>query len=99
MGGAADAPRTEWTWSGLAWWTSQIASVTPDPTGLVLPDYAGANVRGIVPALLAPRGAPKPAWMPSVVAGADQVVLLVLDGLGWEQLQARRDIAPTHRRS
>lgn len=33
--------------------------------------------------------------MPSAVAGADQVVLLVLDGLGWEQLQARREVAPT----
>ena len=30
------------------------------------------------------RGCPPP------VAGADQVVLLVLDGLGWDQLQARR---------
>lgn len=62
----------------------------------VLPDYAGANVRGLVPALLAPAAAAAlPTWMPSVVREARQVVLLVLDGLGWEQLQERRDLAPT----
>ena len=33
--------------------------------------------------------------MPEPVAGADQVVLLVLDGLGWEQLQERLALAPT----
>lgn len=33
--------------------------------------------------------------MPEPVAGADQVVLLVLDGLGWEQLLTRRHLAPT----
>jgi hypothetical protein len=33
--------------------------------------------------------------MPQAVHDADQVVLLVLDGLGWEQLQARRHLAPT----
>jgi len=61
----------------------------------VRPDYAGPNVRGLIPALLAPAHAPMPAWMPTVVAEARQVVLLVLDGLGWEQLQARRALAPT----
>jgi hypothetical protein len=66
--------------------------VKPTP---VLPDYAGANVRGIVPALLAPRGAALPSWMPQMAAGASQVVLLVLDGLGWLQLQERRHVAPT----
>lgn len=33
--------------------------------------------------------------MPEPVTGAGQAVLLVLDGLGWEQLQERRHIAPT----
>jgi len=36
-----------------------------------------------------------PSWMPKVVHGAHQVVLLVLDGLGWHQLEERRDLAPT----
>jgi predicted AlkP superfamily pyrophosphatase or phosphodiesterase len=33
--------------------------------------------------------------MPEPVHGASQVVLLVLDGLGWEQLQDRTHLAPT----
>ena len=61
----------------------------------VRPDYAGANVRGIVPAILGPRGAAPPGWMPAAVGAARQVVLLVVDGLGWEQLQERRHLAPT----
>jgi hypothetical protein len=63
----------------------------------ILPDYAGANVRGIVPALLGPGSwnSSLPAWMPEVVSSANQAVLLVLDGLGWDQLQERRHVAPT----
>src|SRR5690606_31928615 len=36
-----------------------------------------------------------PAWLPAPAAEAEQVVLLVLDGLGWDQLQERRHLAPT----
>jgi hypothetical protein len=65
----------------------------------VLPEYAGANVRGIIPALSAPRPngmrATLPRWMPPILHDADQVVVLVLDGLGWEQLQQRPHQAPT----
>lgn len=63
----------------------------------MIPDYAGANVRGIIPALLGPGrwSDTLPSWMPEPVAKADQAVLLVLDGLGWEQFQERRDLAPT----
>lgn len=66
----------------------------PEP---ILPDYAGANIRGIVPALLGPGdwSTSLPAWMPSPVAHARQAVLLVLDGLGWDQLRERESIAPT----
>jgi hypothetical protein len=59
-----------------------------------LPDYAGACISNIVPALLEPP-AQTPSWLPAVAAEARQVVLLVLDGLGWDQLQERRHIAPT----
>jgi predicted AlkP superfamily pyrophosphatase or phosphodiesterase len=58
-----------------------------------LPDYAGACLSNVVPALLEWSEAPE--WLPAPVATADQVVLLVLDGLGWEQLQERRHLAPT----
>lgn len=70
---------------------------SPDPEGLlqsmVLPDYGGACVCNIVPALLEypPLG---DGWMPAGVAEADQVVLFVVDGLGWHQLQARAAFAP-----
>ena len=61
---------------------------------ITLPDYGGANVRGIVPALLGPHAGDLPAWIPAPVHGAGQVVLLVLDGLGWEQLRANAKSAP-----
>jgi len=60
----------------------------------VLPDYAGACITNIVPALL-DGTIDAPSWMPCAALEADQVVLLVLDGLGWDQLQARRHLAPT----
>jgi hypothetical protein len=65
----------------------------------VMPDYLGANIRGIVPALLAPPGVGWPAWIAGIgdaAATADEpTVLLVLDGLGWEQLVDHADCAPT----
>jgi predicted AlkP superfamily pyrophosphatase or phosphodiesterase len=65
--------------------------------GPIIPDYGGANVRGIIPALLGPASwtTGMPAWMPAPVASARAVVLLVLDGLGWDQLQTRRELMPT----
>ena len=65
----------------------------PEPQ-LVLPDYAGPCVAGLVPALLGPLDE-VPDWVPDLVTDAHQVVLLVLDGLGWEQLQQRRSACPT----
>jgi hypothetical protein len=53
----------------------------------VKPDYSGANVCNVVPALLGGRAGPSgtvPVWMPAAVPGARSVVLLVLDGLGWD---------------
>ncbi len=61
-----------------------------------VPDYLGGCVSNIVPAILGPRGTTQvPKWMPSVVQGARQVVLLVIDGLGWHQLQQRLGECPT----
>jgi hypothetical protein len=54
-----------------------------EPVRPVLPDYGGAWVGGIVPALL---GAADPSWLPAEVEGAGAVVLLVVDGLGWSAL-------------
>src|SRR5690625_4529883 len=58
-----------------------------------LPDYGGGCISNIVPALLEWQECPP--WLPRSVFDAEQVVLLVLDGLGWEQLQERRELAPT----
>ena len=63
-------------------------SLRPQP---VLPDYGGACITSVVPALL--RRTPQP-WLPAAATDAEQVVLLVLDGLGWKQLQERSHLAP-----
>ncbi len=62
----------------------------------VLPAYNGANLRGIMPSLLGPSGTTSlPEWFPEPVRRAHQVVVLLVDGLGWEQLTDRRHLAPT----
>ena len=66
------------------------------PTGTsppVRPDYGGPCLDAFAPALMAPPGSARP-WLPAPARDAAQVVLLVLDGLGWEQLMARLAIAP-----
>jgi predicted AlkP superfamily pyrophosphatase or phosphodiesterase len=50
----------------------------------VKPDYRGAWIGGIVPALLG--GGPSD-WLPQPATAAAGVVLLVCDGLGWEMVQ------------
>lgn len=72
-------------------------SETIKGTTPIIPDYAGANVRGIIPALLGPSTwkTSLPTWMPVAVTEATQVVLLVLDGLGWDQLQTFQHLTPT----
>ncbi len=59
-----------------------------DPDVYVVPDYAGACLSNLVPALIEWSHAPD--WLPASALAASQVVLLVLDGLGWEQLQHHR---------
>jgi predicted AlkP superfamily pyrophosphatase or phosphodiesterase len=61
----------------------------------IAPDYGGACIDSVVPALLGRFDRPAPDWLPEPARRAPQVVLLVLDGLGWEQLQERRHLAPT----
>ena len=61
----------------------------------IFPDYSGANVRAIVPTLLAPNRSADRGWMPGPVREARQVVVLVLDGLGWEQFVEFGEHMPT----
>ncbi|MGO8860623.1 MAG: alkaline phosphatase family protein [Acidimicrobiales bacterium] len=69
----------------------------PEVAQPLLPSFGGPCLTGVVPGLLGHLygSEPLPAWMPAPVAGASQVVLLVLDGLGSEQLRAREGLAPT----
>ena len=55
----------------------------------MIPDYGGRSIADLVPAI-----AGRTAMLPDVARSATQIVLLVLDGLGWNQLQARPTIAP-----
>jgi len=59
----------------------------------VLPDFAGGCLTGLIPALV--EGDTSPAWIAAEVLEAQQIILLVLDGLGWHQLQERTHITPT----
>jgi hypothetical protein len=67
----------------------------PNP---VLPDWGGPCLHRVVPTLLGelahPDRAAVPGWFPDPVAGAEQIVLLVIDGLGEEQLRERAALAP-----
>lgn len=58
-----------------------------------VPAYGGGCIDQVVPAIRS--GGPPPPWMPAPAVGAAQVVLLVLDGLGWLQLRDRPGLAPT----
>jgi predicted AlkP superfamily pyrophosphatase or phosphodiesterase len=61
---------------------------------LQLPAYDGACITNLVPALLQP-GDEAPSWLPAEAHDAERVVLLVVDGLGWNQLTPRRGTTPT----
>jgi len=57
----------------------------------VRPALDGASVAGVVPALLGARDA---SWLPAAAREADQVVLCVLDGLGWAAIEEHSDRMP-----
>jgi hypothetical protein len=61
------------------------------PVDPVLPALDGASVAGIVPALF---GRVDDTWIPETARGADAVVLLVLDGLGWSAVQDHAQLMP-----
>ncbi len=74
--------------------------VAPDP---VIPDFEGGGLHSVVPLLMEVLAGRQggheqpidlPVWAPPALAQASQIVLLVLDGLGAEQLSGRRPLAP-----
>jgi hypothetical protein len=58
--------------------------MTSSPIGAVRPAFDGASIAGLVPALLGVRD---DSFLPVAAREADAVVLLVLDGLGWNALR------------
>lgn len=69
-----------------------MSESVPSP---LLPDYRGATVCGIVPGVLGCAPGQRPNWFPEPVQQARQVVLLVVDGLGWRQFEQHRHLLPT----
>ncbi len=63
----------------------------------LLPIYSGACLTNVVPGLLSDEPLPEAwdSWFPTIARDATQVVLLVVDALGWEQLGERPEHAPT----
>ena len=58
----------------------------------VRPQFEGAWIGGIVPAVF---GAADAAWLPEPLRGAQAVLLLVCDGLGWDMVQRHHEAMPT----
>ncbi len=59
----------------------------------MLPRYGEGCLTDVVAGLCAPEDT-VPRWIPESARGAERVVLLVLDGLGWNQLLAHRGLMP-----
>lgn len=52
----------------------------------VLPDYDGGNLCGVIPGCLLHRPGDRPEWFPRDLNNAERILLLLVDGLGYEQL-------------
>ncbi|MBW8827296.1 MAG: alkaline phosphatase family protein [Acidobacteria bacterium] len=61
-----------------------------------IPDYDGPCLSNVAPVLLEPPQE-RPAWLPPAAFRPQQVVLLALDGLGWDQLTERKALTPALR--
>lgn len=62
----------------------------------ILPDYDSACVTNIIPeSIRALMGQQCATWMPDATIGAKKIVLLVLDGLGYQQFERNLALMPT----
>jgi predicted AlkP superfamily pyrophosphatase or phosphodiesterase len=72
---------------------ADLPAISVEP---VLPAYDGACISALNPALRdVVSGGRGREWLPAPAREAEQIALLVLDGLGWEQLQSKKASAPT----
>lgn len=78
----------------LQWSSQAIPLDAATLPGAVMPDFSGGCVASVMPALVERGTRPAPDWLPASLASAEQVVLLVVDGLGALQLAERRSLAP-----
>lgn len=69
-----------------------MTSAIEQPSDLVVPNYGDGGNASVIPAVT--WGVPT-ARIPDAVVSAPRCVVLVLDSLGWMQLQERRERAPT----
>jgi hypothetical protein len=92
---AVAAARVGPTWQSGRVETSPAAEPAATSTGqLIPPAYGGGSVADLVPALLEPNEFIPDFLAPEIIA-ARSVVMLVIDGLGWEQLRSRMALTPT----
>ena len=56
----------------------------------VIPDYGDANITGLAPGCLLASPGRRPEWFPEPAQNAETIVLVLVDGMGWNQLTARR---------
>ncbi|MGW7820883.1 alkaline phosphatase family protein [Streptomyces puniciscabiei] len=69
----------------------------PEPLALdtaPLPEYGTGSLADLLPTLAAGMGVPGMTATIPELSAADRVCVLLVDGLGWEQLLAHRDEAP-----
>jgi predicted AlkP superfamily pyrophosphatase or phosphodiesterase len=80
----------------VRWFTAVVPlNVAADP---ILPDFSGGAISNIIPYLLSPQAHQQgnaPDWIPAAAVGAKRAVVLIIDGLGWNQFQERTALAPT----
>jgi len=79
---------------GIVGWDVGGEGAFVDQPAPAVPDYAGGCITNVVPALLE-RPDERLAWLPAIVRDAERIVLVLLDGVGWHQLEARRHLTPT----
>lgn len=68
-----------------------ISSYANGADGIVQPDYSGAWIGGLFPALLRGR---VPAGLPDWIARVAPVVVVLIDGLGWQMYQRFAALLP-----